>query len=67
MAGVASNHDAIKELIVQGTVQLVELEHTIATRHAKDKKEIVLVPTTDRKRKSLKSSQELVYSMQYYG
>ena len=45
MAGVASNHDAINELIVPGTVHLVDLEHTIATRHAKDQKDIVLVPT----------------------
>ncbi|KAI4862418.1 putative MFS transporter [Hypoxylon rubiginosum] len=42
---VASNHGDIDESLVPGTVHLVDLEHTMATRHAKDQRDIVLVPT----------------------
>lgn len=38
-------HGGIDESIVPGTVHLVDLELTLATRHAQDKKDIVLVPT----------------------
>ncbi|KAI8959558.1 MFS general substrate transporter [Daldinia sp. FL1419] len=40
-----SDPGEIDESLVPGTVHLVDLEHTIATRHAKDQKDIVLVPT----------------------
>ncbi|KAI2610748.1 putative MFS transporter [Hypoxylon fragiforme] len=39
------SHGDIDESAVPGTVHLVDLEHTMATRHAKDMKDIVLVPT----------------------
>ncbi|KAI1389224.1 putative MFS transporter [Hypoxylon trugodes] len=42
---ISSNHGDIDESLVPGTVHLVDLEHTMATRHAKDQKDIVLVPT----------------------
>ncbi|KAI6084308.1 putative MFS transporter [Hypoxylon rubiginosum] len=42
---VASSHGDIDESLVPGTVHLVDLEHTMATRHAKDQTDIVLVPT----------------------
>ncbi|KAI0834279.1 putative MFS transporter [Hypoxylon sp. FL0890] len=42
---VASHHGDIDESLVPGTVHLVDLEHTMATQHAKDQKDIVLVPT----------------------
>ncbi|OTA86368.1 hypothetical protein M434DRAFT_82144 [Hypoxylon sp. CO27-5] len=42
---VTSNHGDIDESLIPGTVHLVDLEHTMATRHAKDQKDIVLVPT----------------------
>ena len=45
MARVNSSHDTVNESIVPGTVHLVDLEHTMATRHARNKKDIVLVPT----------------------
>ncbi|KAI1374735.1 putative MFS transporter [Hypoxylon crocopeplum] len=45
MALTASNHGDIDESQVPGTVHLVDLEHTMVTRHAKDQKDIVLVPT----------------------
>lgn len=35
----------IDESQVPGTVQLVDLEETLATRHSKSHKDIVLVPT----------------------
>lgn len=44
MAAVPS-HVVVDESLVPGTVHLVDLEHTMATRHAKDHKDIVLVPT----------------------
>ncbi|KAL7623726.1 hypothetical protein AAE478_005279 [Parahypoxylon ruwenzoriense] len=40
-----SNHDDIDTSQVPGTVHLVDLEHTMATRHARDQKDIVLIPT----------------------
>ncbi|OTB13406.1 hypothetical protein K445DRAFT_377685 [Daldinia sp. EC12] len=40
-----SNHDDVDESQIPGTVHLVDLEHTMATRHARDQKDIVLVPT----------------------
>jgi hypothetical protein len=45
MAG-SDEHSAqhVDETTIPGTVHLVDLEHTIATRHAKDKADIVLVP-----------------------
>ncbi|OTA57944.1 MFS general substrate transporter [Hypoxylon sp. EC38] len=42
---ITSNHGDIDESLIPGTVHLVDLEHTMATRHAKDQKDIVLVPT----------------------
>ncbi|KAI1135859.1 putative MFS transporter [Hypoxylon sp. FL0543] len=42
---VASHHGDIDESLVPGTVHLVDLEYKMATRHAKDQKDIVLVPT----------------------
>ncbi|KAI0095621.1 MFS general substrate transporter [Daldinia grandis] len=42
---VASNPGDFDESLVPGTVHLVDLEHTMATRHAKDQRDIVLVPT----------------------
>ncbi|KAI1098966.1 putative MFS transporter [Jackrogersella minutella] len=42
---VVTNHGDIDESLVPGTVHLVDLEHTMATRHARDHKDIVLVPT----------------------
>lgn len=44
MAAV-QNHVVLDESLVPGTVHLVDLEHTMATRHAKDHQDIVLVPT----------------------
>lgn len=44
MAAVQS-HVVVDESLVPGTVHLVDLEHTMATRHAKDHQDIVLVPT----------------------
>lgn len=41
----AHEHGNIDELQVPGTVQLVDLEETIATRHARGHKDIILVPT----------------------
>ncbi len=42
---VVPSHMVVDESPVPGTVHLVDLEHTMATRHAKDQKDIVLVPT----------------------
>ncbi|KAI0384745.1 putative MFS transporter [Hypomontagnella monticulosa] len=42
---MALSHGAIDESQVPGTVHLVDLEHIMATRHARDQKDIVLVPT----------------------
>ncbi|KAI2465777.1 putative MFS transporter [Annulohypoxylon bovei var. microspora] len=41
----ATDHGDIDESLVPGTVHLVDLEHTMATRHAKGHTDIVLVPT----------------------
>ena len=38
-------HDNIDESQVPGTVQLVDLEESIATRHVKGHHDIILVPT----------------------
>ncbi|KAI1471002.1 MFS general substrate transporter [Daldinia caldariorum] len=40
-----SNHVDVDESLIPGTVQLVDLEHNIATRHARNQRDIVLVPT----------------------
>ncbi|CAJ2512071.1 Uu.00g076960.m01.CDS01 [Anthostomella pinea] len=45
MATAAVTHGAIDESVVPGTVHLVDLEHTLATRHAQSQSDIVLVPT----------------------
>ncbi|XDG03625.1 hypothetical protein ABKA04_003240 [Annulohypoxylon sp. FPYF3050] len=42
---MATDHSDIDESLVPGTVHLVDLEHTMATRHAKGHNDIVLVPT----------------------
>ncbi|KAI1442184.1 putative MFS transporter [Annulohypoxylon stygium] len=42
---MATAHSDIDESLVPGTVHLVDLEHTMATRHAKGHNDIVLVPT----------------------
>lgn len=39
------NHGEIDESLVPGTVHLIDLQHTMATRHAVNQKDIVLVPT----------------------
>ncbi|KAI0007227.1 major facilitator superfamily domain-containing protein, partial [Xylariaceae sp. FL0662B] len=39
------SHGNIDESLVPGTVHLLDLEHTMATRHARDHTDIVLVPT----------------------
>ncbi|KAH8894325.1 MFS general substrate transporter [Thozetella sp. PMI_491] len=41
----AQAQGTIDELPIPGTVHLVDLEHSLATRHAKGQKDIVLVPT----------------------
>ncbi|KAI1084682.1 putative MFS transporter [Whalleya microplaca] len=42
---MATSHSNIDDSLVPGTVHLLDLEHTMATQHARDKKDIVLVPT----------------------
>lgn len=44
LASAASAHD-IDESQVPGTVQLVDLDEHLATRHARGHKDIILVPT----------------------
>ncbi|KAK7751017.1 hypothetical protein SLS62_007002 [Diatrype stigma] len=39
------HHIVVDESLVPGTVHLVDLEHTMVTRHAKEHQDIVLVPT----------------------
>ncbi|KAH8648440.1 major facilitator superfamily domain-containing protein [Xylariales sp. PMI_506] len=41
----SSSHTEIDESVIPGTVHLVDLELTLAARHATDQKDIVLVPT----------------------
>ncbi|ORY71486.1 major facilitator superfamily domain-containing protein [Pseudomassariella vexata] len=40
-----ADHSDIDESAIPGTVHLVDLEHTLATRHARNQVDIVLVPT----------------------
>ncbi|KAI0885060.1 putative MFS transporter [Annulohypoxylon maeteangense] len=42
---IATDHGDIDESLIPGTVHLVDLEHTMATRHARGHNDIVLVPT----------------------
>lgn len=41
----ASHHGDIDESQVPGTVQLIDIDEHLATRHARGQKDIILVPT----------------------